>query len=95
MNRGFLYRLLALALVIAVPSLATVAVAHAHPHAKAPHESHCRICMAAHGGTSGLASSPTSFRFIPVVAGVAVQACTEVVVSAQRHPSQDRAPPVA
>jgi len=40
MMKSFLFRLLALALVIAVPSLATVAVTHAHSSATSPHDSH-------------------------------------------------------
>jgi hypothetical protein len=55
MNRSFLNRLLALLLIIAVPSLATVAVAHAHPGASSPHDSHCGLCLMAHSGTHALA----------------------------------------
>jgi hypothetical protein len=64
MMKSFLFRMLALALVIAVPSLATVAVTHAHSSATSPHDSHCRLCLMAHSGTHALASSTVRPGFV-------------------------------
>jgi hypothetical protein len=95
MNRSFLYRLLALALVIAVPSLATVAVVHAHPGATSPHDSHCRLCLMAHSGTHALASSVVRPDFVPSKTGLLRHPKITPVVSLQSRPRYGRAPPHA
>jgi hypothetical protein len=86
-------RLLILFLVLAVPFLATVGVAQSHVGVKSPHESHCRICLAAHSGTNALSSSTVELHFTPVLTSLVVQTGNDSSVWLQFRPNQDRAPP--
>ena len=93
--RSFLFRLLALALVIAVPSLATIAVTHAHPGATSPHDSNCRLCLMAHSGTHALTSSTVRPDFVPSKTGLLRHLNIAPVVSLESRPRYGRAPPHA
>ena len=86
-------RLLTLLLVLAVPFLATVGLAHSHVGVKSPHESHCRICLAAHSGTNALSSSTVELHFTRVVTSLALPTGNDFSGSFQFRPNQDRAPP--
>ena len=95
MRRTPAYRLLAVIAAIAVLGLASAALAHSHRGAKPSDESHCGICMSAHSGTNGLASSSANLHFVPVVSQFALEIIPHAFVSTQPRPARDRAPPNA
>jgi len=95
MNRSVVHRLLALFLVLAVSSLATAVVAHAHPSAKSQHDSHCRICMAAHSGTYALVAVRQNPSLVQNKIGVVRHSNPTLFVSLYSSPTQGRAPPKA
>jgi hypothetical protein len=95
MRKTLPYRLLAVLAAIAVVALSSAALTHSHRGARAADESHCGICLSAHSGMNGIASSAPNLPFVPIVSRFKLQTIPESFVSIQSRPTQDRAPPNA
>jgi hypothetical protein len=95
MRRSLAKRFIAVAIAIAIFTLANVAIAHSHPDAKAIDEAHCRICLAAHSGVHGIVSAAAQLEFVQLVTRSAVPDFLVAFVSVASRAAQDRAPPSA
>lgn len=93
MNR-FSHRAFIFLAAVAFLTVSTAAQAHGHPDGDSANESHCAMCMAAHGAMHLIAAPAVALHFAPVQ--VAVTAFFERITIAftVQFPTQDRAPPL-
>jgi len=75
-------------------TVSTAALAHGHPGASPANESHCVMCMAAHGATHLIGSPSPVLHFSPIQLGTLVFAEAIRFSYVQQLPLQGRAPPL-
>jgi hypothetical protein len=84
-----------LASILAFITVSTAVLAHSHPDAKSDNESHCVMCMAAHGSTHLISVPTIALHFGPVQVALLVVAEHISIPLGQQFSVQGRAPPLS
>ena len=93
MNR-FSHRAFIFLAVVAFLTVSTAAQAHGHQDGNSANESHCAMCMAAHGTMHLIAAPPVALNFAAVQVAVAAFSEGVTIAFSVQFPIQDRAPPL-
>jgi len=79
---------------LAFLTVSTAALAHGHPDVNSVNESHCVMCMAAHGATHLVAAPAVALHFAAVQVAVLVSVENVRILFTQQFSVQGRAPPL-
>jgi hypothetical protein len=93
MNR-FIRRAFVFVATLSFLTVSTAALAHGHPDANTASESHCVMCMAAHGATHLITAPPVALHFAQVQTALLISADRVSIPFVQQFSIQDRAPPL-
>ena len=93
MNR-FTRQAFVFVVTLAFLTVSTAALAHGHPDVNSVSESHCVMCMAAHGATHLVAAPAIALNFAPVQVAALVSAERIRVPFTQQFSIQGRSPPL-
>jgi uncharacterized membrane protein len=93
MNR-FIHRAFVFVQILAFLTVSTAALAHGHPDTNSASESHCVMCMAAHGATHLIAVSAIALHFAQVQSALLTSIDRVSIPFIQQFSIQDRAPPL-
>jgi len=80
--------------VVAFLTVSTAAQAHGHEDGNSANESHCAMCMAAHGTMHLIAAPAVALNFAAVQVAVTVFSERITIAFSVQFPIQDRAPPL-
>ena len=94
MNR-FSHRAFIFLAAVAFLTVSTAAQAHGHPDGNSANESHCAMCMAAHGTMHLIAAPAIGLHVAPVEVTLTAFSERIAIAVTVQFPIQDRAPPLS